>query len=120
VPLLQSINAGPLARIETAVRRLAARADVVYTFTGPIFEGEPELIGRGVAVPSLTFKVALAIEGNRKTTYAAIVPNSPCLSRELAGFITTVDEVELRTGLDFFSALDDNEELPLESHPRAF
>ena len=39
--------------------------------------------------------------------YAAIVPNSPGLSRDLAGVITTVDEVELRTGLGFFSALDD-------------
>ena len=120
IPLLQSVNAGPLARIESAVRRLAARADVVYIFTGPIFHQEPELIGRGVAVPSHTFKVVLAIEGGRKTMYAAIVPNSPGLSKNLADFITTVDEVELRAGLDFFSALDDAEELPLEPHPRAF
>ena len=120
VPLLQSVNAGPLARIESAVRRLAARADVVYIFTGPIFEGEPELIGRGVAVPSHTFKVVLAIEGGRKTMYAAIVPNYPGLSKNLADFTTTVDDVELRAGFDFFDALDDTEELPLESHPREF
>jgi endonuclease G len=73
-----------------------------------------------VAVPSHTFKVVLAIEGGRKTMYAAIVPNSPGLSKSLADFITTVDEVELRTGFDFFDALDDTEELPLESHPRPF
>jgi endonuclease G len=119
VPLLQSVNAGPLARIEAAVRRLAVRGDVVYVFTGRIFDREPELIGRGVTVPSHAFKVILAIEGDRKTMYAAIVPNSPGFSKNLADFVATVDEVELRAGLDFFSALDDNEELPLESHRRA-
>jgi hypothetical protein len=35
-------------------------------------------------------------------------------------FAATVDEVERRTGLDFFSTLADSEEGPLESTPRLF
>jgi endonuclease G len=117
VPQKQQVNASVRAHVEPAVRRLAARADAVYVITGPIFDSEnPRVIGEGgVAVPDATFKVVLALDGNRRTMYAAIVANADGLSGGLTQFATSVDEVERRTGLDFFAELDDAEEQELEA-----
>ena len=118
VPQVSSVNAGVWRELETAIREIAARSDAVYVFTGPVFAAsDPESIGAGqVAVPTHTFKAVLALEDGRKTMYAAIVPNTMLArGRTLAEFATTVEEVQRRTGLDFFSALDDDEERRLES-----
>ena len=69
---------------------------------------------------SHTFKVILAIERRPQNHVRRHRAQLTMLLQNLADFTTTVDEVELRAGLDFFAALDNNEELPLESHPRAF
>ncbi|MDX2154841.1 MAG: DNA/RNA non-specific endonuclease, partial [Bryobacteraceae bacterium] len=124
VPQIQSVNAGVWSRLEAAVRSLAAHADALYVFTGPLFEGDPQTIGEGrVAVPTHLFKAVLVVRHRQRTMLAAIVPNSPFPRTPLAHFLTTVDDIEARTGLDLFSALDDEEERALESaqplrHPR--
>ncbi|MDX2149947.1 MAG: DNA/RNA non-specific endonuclease [Bryobacteraceae bacterium] len=116
VPKLQSVYAGVLSRLEAAVRSLAAHADAVYVFTGPIFEGELATIGEGrVAVPSHLFKAVLVVRNGTSRMLAAIVPNAPSPKAPLAHFLTTVDDIEARTRLDLFSALDDQEEQALEA-----
>lgn len=117
VPQHQSVNAGVWTRLEMAARRIAADSEAVYVFTGPIFESaDTEFIGQGkVAVPSHTYKVILALQGDRRAMYAAIVPNTADVKGPLDRFATSVDEVEHRTGLDFFAALEDSEERRLES-----
>jgi endonuclease G len=122
VPQYQRTNAGRWAQLEAAVRRIAAASDAVYVFTGPIFEGpNTEVIGSGqVAVPSHTYKVILALKGDLKRMYAAIVPNAAGVSEPLNRLAATVEDVERRSGLDFFSALEDSEERHLESSWRPF
>ena len=122
IPQYQRVNAGTWAQLEAAVRDLASRSDSVYVFTGVLFDSaQPRLIGPGrVAVPSQTFKVILAVQGSRKTMYAAIVPNAADGTAPLSQLTTTVAEVELRTGLDFCAALEEEEERRLESIRVAF
>jgi endonuclease G len=115
VPQDQRVNAGVWAQLERSVRRVAAASEAIYVFTGPVFESEPRTIGPGrVAVPDQTWKVVLAIQGQAACMFAATVPNSA--NQGAPGeFLTTVDEVERRTGLDFFAALPDEIERDLES-----
>ena len=122
VPQRQSVNQGRWAQVEAAVRRIAAVSDATYVFTGPLFESaEIERIGAGqVSVPTHTFKVILALQGTSKTMYAAIVPNAKVVKEPLNQFAVTVEEVERRTGFDFFSALEDSEERDLESTLQLF
>jgi endonuclease G len=116
IPQKQSVNARQWAGVEAAVRRLAREAECVYVFTGTLFEGEPHTIGAGrVAVPSHTYKVALAIHGDTRILFAVIVPNRDRVSESLAELAVSVDEVERRSGLDFFAELEDAEEERLES-----
>ena len=117
IPQPRRVNCGRWAQLEAVVRKIAAQSDSVVVFTGSIFESkQTEFIGGGrVAVPSHAFKVVLARMGNRKTMFAVIIPNSEVATAPLHLFATTVDEVERRTRLDFFAALDDAEERKLES-----
>jgi endonuclease G len=116
VPQTPSVNTGPWRRLENAVRRAARSADRVHVFTGALFEGEPKTIGPNqVAVPSHTYKVVLLIRGDSAAMFAAIVPNHENVSGSLNQFTVTVDEIEHRTGLDFFSELEDALENGLES-----
>jgi endonuclease G len=116
VPQRQRVNAGPWAAVEAAVRRIAAASDEVYVFTGPIFDAHnTETIDAGVAVPTHTYKVVLAIRAGRRSMFAAIVPNIDAAAVPAARFVTSVAEVEHRTGLDFFASLEDAEERELEA-----
>ncbi len=115
-PQVQSTNAGLWSRLERTVRRLAAAADAVYIYTGLIFEGPTATIGDGrVVVPSHFFKAVLVEKDGVRTMYAAIIPNAPTVGEPLASFLTTVAEVEQRTGLNLFSALEPKEQQALES-----
>ncbi|MBL8229117.1 MAG: DNA/RNA non-specific endonuclease [Bryobacterales bacterium] len=115
-PQLQSVNAGPWARLENAVRRLARSADRIYVFTGPIFDHDSNVIGEGrVAVPTHFFKAVLVEHDGHRTVYGAVVPNSPTGAEPLSNFFVSIREIETRTGLDFFSALDDQQERLIES-----
>jgi endonuclease G len=59
----QSVNAGRWRSLELAVRRIAASADSVLVFSGPLFEsGTMEFLSPGgVAVPTHTYKLLLAV-----------------------------------------------------------
>jgi endonuclease G len=118
----QSVNAGRWRMLESAVRRIAAAADSVLVFSGPLFESEPTqfLAPGGVAVPSHTYKVLLAVHSGRRTMFAAIIPNGKNPPQPLNSFAVTVDEVEHRTGFDFFAFLDDADEDALESRVERF
>lgn len=113
----QSVNAGRWRSLEAAVRRIAATADSVHVFTGPLFDSEPIqfLAPGGVAVPTHIYKVLLVVQGGRRTMFAAIIPNSRNPPQPLSSFAVTVDEVERRTGFDFFGFLEDEQEAALES-----
>jgi endonuclease G len=118
----QSVNAGRWRQLENAVRRLAASADAVTIYTGALFALDSnEFVGQGrVAAPTHTYKVLLVVQAGRRTMFAAIIPNAANPPQPLNYFAVTVDEVERRTGLDFFEFLDDAEENALESRLQLF
>jgi endonuclease G len=118
----QSVNTGRWRSLEIAVRRIAASADSVLVFSGPFFDSETIefLIPGRVAVPTHTYKVLLAVHAGRRSMFAAIIPNAQNPPQPLNFFAVTVDEVERRSGLDFFSFLEDAAEAALESHRERF
>ncbi|MBL8231993.1 MAG: DNA/RNA non-specific endonuclease [Bryobacterales bacterium] len=121
VPQLQSVNAGPWTRLENAVRRLARTADRIYVFSGPIFGQEASVIGEGrVAVPTHFFKAVLVEHAGHITAYGAVVPNNLTGAETLSDFFVSIRGIEHRTGLDFFAALDDEEEGLIESRQQVW
>jgi endonuclease G len=108
-------NRGIWRRLETSIRRWVRRRGSLIVVTGPLFEATPiERIGDGaVAVPSHFFKIAY--DPARTDAIAFILPNERISTPALTRYLVSIDEVERRSGLDFFARLDDGTEAALEA-----
>lgn len=112
-PQLPGFNRVGWRVLEEHVRALANEYNELYVVTGPIYEGNEGTIGNGVVIPSAFYKVIL--DPSFDEAIAFIVPHRDVSSSELANFITTIDEVERQTGLDFFAQTPDSIEDNMES-----
>ncbi|EPR5514035.1 DNA/RNA non-specific endonuclease, partial [Vibrio vulnificus] len=112
-PQLPGFNRVGWRLLEEHVRDLANEYNELYVVTGPIYQGGENAIGNGVVIPSAFFKVIFDPAFN--DAIAFVVPHRDVSGSELANFITTIDEVERLTQLDFFSAVDDSTEASMEA-----
>lgn len=112
-PQLPGFNRGGWKGLEEKVRKWANDYDEVYVVTGPIWDGNETYIGNGIYIPSSFYKVILDPVNNDAIGF--VVPHRKISSTELVNFITTVDEVEKLTNLDFFSELPDSTEDTIEA-----
>ena len=98
--------------LEEYIRNWTADRGELYVATGPLFEGELQAIGHGVIVPSHFWKVIY--DNVSKEMIAFIVPHQPVSKSDIPSCIVSVDEVEQRAGMDFYSTLEDDLEEELE------
>lgn len=128
-PQKGSLNRGIWKDLESEVRLWAKSFGRVYVVSGPILEKPAEAyesIGENhVTVPEFYYKVILAPVYANETDKATpedadsvlamayIFPNEKC-EGTLDDYAVTVDEVESRTGLDFFALLEDSVENEIE------
>ena len=117
-PQAPQLNRGLWKDLESQVRTWAKKFGEVTVVTGPVLEHDASAysaIGENkVSVPEYYYKVLLAQSKNGKIATAFILPNRKC-EGTIWDYCVSVDEVEERTGLDFFSMLSDSEEEKLES-----
>lgn len=129
-PQAGSFNRGIWKDLETEVRNWAKKFGKVYVISGPVLDEPAEAyatIGANkVSVPKYYYKVLMAPlyenEADRNspsdaksiTAIGFILPNKKC-DDSFFNYAVTIDEVEKRTGLDFFAELEDNQEEALES-----
>lgn len=102
-------------KLETCARSWAQQRGELYEFTGPIYSGQfPETIGEsGVVVPSHFYKILF--DPNAPEGVAFILPNKKIRTRDLPKYIRTIDDVESRTGFDFFRSLANTVEYQVEA-----
>ncbi|MBW3694310.1 DNA/RNA non-specific endonuclease [Vibrio sp. T187] len=112
-PQLPGFNRVGWRLLEEHVRDLANEYQELYVVTGPIYEGNEASIGDGVVIPSAFYKVVLDPYYN--DAIAFIVPHRDVSGSELVDFVTTIDDVEERTNLDFFANTSDDTENPMEA-----
>lgn len=114
-PMHKALNEGGWAKLEEKVREWTARDSALLVFTGPVVNnGDTTLSGGRVTVPSSYFKVVLAPCVRPMRAIAFIYSNGHSGGR-LRQYAVSVDEVERRTGLDFFPYLPAQEQHRLES-----
>lgn len=115
-PQNRNLNRGDWKDLEELTRAWATRYGVVSVAAGPIYDtATPRRIGANkVAVPDAFFKVLLVDYPKAPKAYAFVFKNEAG-SRPLTYYQLTVDEVEERTGMDFFSALPDDVENRIEA-----
>ena len=89
--------------------------ETAQVVVGPLFEEDRDPLESGVPVPSGFFCIVVDVEeGGDPRALAFIMPRKDERVDELRGFLTTVDEIESRAGLDFFHLLPDSVENALE------
>jgi len=118
-PQQPDLNRGALVKLEKRIReRIIHWQSEAYVITGTLFlKAPPDTIGEGLTVPSHIYK--LVFYPQKKRMYAYIFPNYlKFYSDDLKRYRTTVDDIEIQCGEDFFDRLADETENKLESSKR--
>lgn len=114
-PQKAALNSGGWNKLEDKVRDWARRDSAIVVATGPVLSAGMKTIGESrVAVPEHFYKVVFAPYATPRRAIAFLYPNGSSKGA-IGKYAVTVDEVERLTGIDFFSALDDDEEAEVES-----
>ena len=114
-PMHKALNEGGWAKLEEKVREWTARDSALLVFTGPVVSDSDTTLASGrVKMPSAYYKVIMAPCVRPMRVIAFIYPNGRSGGR-LQQYAVSVDEVEHRTGLDFFPTLPAEEQQRLES-----
>ena len=114
-PMHKALNEGGWAKLEEKVREWTARDSALLVFTGPIVNDSDSTMASGrVTVPSAYYKVIIAPCVRPMRAIAFIYPNGYS-GGHLRQYAVSIDEVEHRTGLDFFPYLPAEEQQRLES-----
>ncbi len=98
--------------LEDAVRGWVEQRGTLTIITGPVFAVEGgrvsyQVIGNGhVAVPTHFYKIIVDVnDPDNVQALAFVLPNESLTGHEYSEFLTSIDEIEAATGLDFLSAL---------------
>lgn len=111
-PQVPGFNRGIWSTLESQVREWALGYQKLYVVTGPIFKDNKGSIGEdNVTVPGYYYKVLF----DGKDKMIALILTNESSSKSLDQFVVTVDDIEQKTGIDFFPGLDDKLENKLES-----
>ncbi|MFI3189732.1 endonuclease [Crenothrix sp. D3] len=104
---------------EVEVKHFTKFADKVWVITGPVFTGSTERLSSSwrVEIPDAFYKMYIteAKANQPSKVLAFLVPQTVQGHEPLSQFVTSIDNIEAQTGLDFFSDLDDVIEDKLEA-----
>ena len=111
-PMTPAFNRGIWSSVESWVRSSALSNGGLYVATGPILNGSCGVLSGGIIVPCSFYKIAFKGGSNPKII-GFILSNSGS-SSPVKSFAVSVDEIERRTGIDFFPQLEDMVENQIE------
>lgn len=111
-PMTPSFNRGIWSSVESWVRESALSSGGLYVVTGPILNGNCGVLSGGIVVPCSFYKIAFK-GGNNPKVIGFILSNSGS-SSPIRSFAVSVDEIEKRTGINFFPQLEDGVENQIE------
>ncbi len=115
VPQRHALNAGLWKELEQRIATSwPARYAEVWVIAGPVFGPQPQRLRGGVAVPDAFFLIVIDENEGRLRTMAFLVPQETPANTEPDRYLTSIDEIQRRTGLDFLSELDDVAEKQVE------
>ncbi len=114
-PQNREFNAGIWNKLEQKVRYWAKKYDGVFVITGGVLEeGLPTIGDEQVSVPNQFYKIIFDKRKDGNKVLAFLIPNAPT-TKSFYEYTVSVDEIEAKTGIDFFSNLSKNVQEQLES-----
>lgn len=117
IPQTPGLNQGPWRILEEHVATEWAQEGPVWVVTGPLYEGDTYTLPKGVWVPEACWKVFIQRPDTNAPPRAVafIMPQRVLHKDPYTNFVTSVDEVEKRTNMDFFPGLVDETERIIEA-----
>ena len=120
VPQNHPLNSGKWSELEQLMRDYAKQYGNVTIFAGPIFGvkgSKVTTIGPNkVVVPRALYRIIVRKEGTRYKALAFEMLNvTPDPKKPLQSYLVSIDRVEKDTGLDFLTAIPDDEEAIVEA-----
>jgi len=117
-PQSSDLNQGVWKDLEEQVRDVVRTGRAVFVMTGPLYETqmrELPFADETHVVPSGYWKIVTVVESDNSFNTASFVFNQDTPRNDLViDHITTIDDIESRSGLDFFRELEDTEEATLQ------
>lgn len=117
-PQVPELNQRHWEKLESSCRRWARQEGAIYIVCGPIYKSgrRAKTIGRDhkVSIPDAFFKCVLSLRQGHEKAIGFIYTNT-AQAQSMAQCAMTVDEVERRTGMDFFTNLPAHQQQALES-----
>lgn len=118
-PQTATLNKGPWGGLEAAeVYKYSDTFKQIWVICGPIFDDHPQKIHNDVQVPAAFYKIIVENDGDEPKVLTVIMKQTDGgPSHKLSEFTkhVTVSMIEEKTGLDFFSELDDDIEQRVEN-----
>lgn len=114
-PQDRDLNNGLWKHVENNCRVWAKKWGRIYIVCGPVFtKTNYKSVGQNeVTVPEAFFKVVLCLEGTPKAI-GFLMKNKPMIGKKKTDYVASVDDIEKKTKMDFFSALPDDIESEVE------
>lgn len=113
-PQVPRFNRGIWKKLESKVRDWAIDFGTVYVVTGPVLtKGLPTIGPDQVAVPDYFYKVILEYGVTGIKGIGFVLPNAGS-KKALRDYAVSIDAVEQITGIDFYAALNDEQEAVIE------
>ncbi|MDD5411145.1 MAG: DNA/RNA non-specific endonuclease [Methylobacter sp.] len=104
---------------EVEIKYFAKTFGKLWVVTGPVFSGKVERLTSDwtVEIPTAFYKIYMSEASPNKPSIALafLIPQTVNGKEPLAQFVTSIDNIEAQTGIDFFAELDDRVEAPLEA-----
>ena len=114
-PQKPELNRKVWERLERLEEAYANKFGGIWIITGPIFDQHTEILNHQVEIPDAFFKILIDEDRGKVRVLPFIVPQKVSGKEILNDFLTSVDEIEKQTGLDFFTPMDKEFQDKLES-----
>jgi len=112
-PQVAEMNRGLWNSLELAMRKWVRQFGDAWVITAPVLSGTLTKLPSGVSIPKYFYKIIYIPE--QEMMAAFLVPNVDTSGQKFWSYVTSVDEIEQNTGIDFFHELEDRLENKLEN-----
>ncbi|MDD3146287.1 MAG: DNA/RNA non-specific endonuclease [Candidatus Riflebacteria bacterium] len=115
VPQTPDLNRKVWQRLEKMEDEYANRLENVWVITGPIFDEHIQQISNNIEIPDAFFKILFDEEKGNVRAMAFLLQQNVTGKEPLESFLTSIDEIEKLSGLDFIAPLADEFETKIEA-----
>ena len=115
-PQVADLNRGAWSKLENQGREWSLDCNELFVVTGPVLKPNLPKVQQGsfrLSIPEYYYKIFVDLYGPEYKAIAFIMPNKK-IDDPIMNYVVSIDEIEKKTGIDFFPTLNDSLEERLE------